>query len=201
MILSTPFTYAKKSDGITALAKRTVISVQTAALDPCKGILCFGSLSIRCALGRSGIVSVKKEGDGGTPRAVMRCLGGYFRRRRNVVVKTRLPMAAITQDSAWCDAPPDANYNRPVRLPFAASHERMHRNDRLYDFCLVLDWNVRSRKRNAGSAIFLHVAKPGYEPTEGCIAVSARDMARLLPHLSKSTRVVTGGQIRRPSIR
>ena len=40
----------------------------------------------------------------------------------------------------------------------------------------VLDWNIRSRRRGMGSAIFLHVAKPGYPPTQGCIALARRDL-------------------------
>jgi L,D-peptidoglycan transpeptidase YkuD (ErfK/YbiS/YcfS/YnhG family) len=63
----------------------------------------------------------------------------------------------------------------------------MLRGDRLYDFCLVLDWNIRPRRRNGGSAIFLHLARPGFQPTEGCIAIERRAMLRLLPHLSRRT--------------
>jgi L,D-peptidoglycan transpeptidase YkuD (ErfK/YbiS/YcfS/YnhG family) len=87
----------------------------------------------------------------------------------------------------WCDATGHASYNRPVRAPFASSHERLKREDALYDICIVMDWNIRMRKRSCGSAIFFHLAKPGYTPTEGCVAISARDMRRLLPHLGPKT--------------
>ncbi|MDZ7600693.1 MAG: L,D-transpeptidase family protein, partial [Hoeflea sp.] len=40
-----------------------------------------------------------------------------------------------------------------------------------------------------GSAIFLHLARPGYRPTEGCIALSRRDMLRLMPFLRRGTTV------------
>jgi L,D-peptidoglycan transpeptidase YkuD (ErfK/YbiS/YcfS/YnhG family) len=89
----------------------------------------------------------------------------------------------------WCDAPEDASYNRPVRKPFAKSHEEMLRGDHLYDICLVMDWNISARKRYRGSAIFFHLAKPGYLPTEGCIAVHQRDMLRLLPLIGPETVV------------
>jgi L,D-peptidoglycan transpeptidase YkuD (ErfK/YbiS/YcfS/YnhG family) len=62
----------------------------------------------------------------------------------------------IRADMGWCDAPADANYNRRVRLPFRAKHEKMLRDDRLYDVCIVLDWNIRPRRRNGGSAIYMH---------------------------------------------
>jgi L,D-peptidoglycan transpeptidase YkuD (ErfK/YbiS/YcfS/YnhG family) len=63
----------------------------------------------------------------------------------------------------------------------------MLRGDGLYDFCLVLDWNIRPRRRGGGSAIFMHLARTGFAPTEGCIAVERRVMLRLLPHLSHRT--------------
>jgi L,D-peptidoglycan transpeptidase YkuD (ErfK/YbiS/YcfS/YnhG family) len=52
-----------------------------------------------------------------------------------------------------------------------------------------MDWNISCRARNRGSAIFFHLIKPGYEPTAGCVAVSRRNMQRLLPFLRKGTVV------------
>ncbi|MEX0954571.1 MAG: L,D-transpeptidase family protein [Rhizobiaceae bacterium] len=156
--------------------------------NPSQGLLAAGGRVMRCALGRSGIVTLKREGDGGTPRAAMAVLAGYYRKGR-FSAQTRLPMTPIRPDLGWCDAPADASYNRPVRLPFSASHERMLRSDHLYDAVIVLDWNITSRARNLGSAIFLHIAKPGYAPTEGCVAVSARDMAWLLGRLRRGSVV------------
>jgi L,D-peptidoglycan transpeptidase YkuD (ErfK/YbiS/YcfS/YnhG family) len=86
----------------------------------------------------------------------------------------------IETDLGWCDEPDDRNYNRPVALPYAASHERMARDDDLYDFCLVWDWNLGRRARNRGSAVFLHLARPDGRPTAGCIAVQPATMHRLL---------------------
>lgn len=87
----------------------------------------------------------------------------------------------------WCDAVGDPNYNRPVRAPFKPSHEKLRRDDGLYDICIVLDWNLTPRKRRCGSAIFFHLARPGYTPTEGCVAIAPQDMRRLLPFLGKNT--------------
>ena len=47
-------------------------------------------------------------------------------------------------------------------MPYAASHERMLRADDLYDACIVLDWNIGPRRRGRGSAIFFHLARPGF---------------------------------------
>jgi L,D-peptidoglycan transpeptidase YkuD (ErfK/YbiS/YcfS/YnhG family) len=76
-----------------------------------------------------------------------------------------------------------------VRLPFAASHETLLRDDGLYDCVIVLGWNIAPRARFRGSAIFMHLARDGFAPTEGCIALSRRDMARLLRVLRPGMRV------------
>ena len=108
------------------------------------------------------------------------CFAAIFVRRR-IAPLTGLPMQPISPALGWCEVPDDRNYNRPVRMPYRASHERMMRDDRLYDACLVLDWNIRPRKRGRGSAIFFHLARPGFKPTEGCVAVSVQTMRLLLP--------------------
>ena len=152
-----------------------------------QGLVNVEGVVFRCALGKTGISAFKREGDGATPLGRLRLLGGYVRGERHPARRSGLALILIRADMGWCDAPADANYNRPVRLPFRASHEKLLRGDRLYDFCIVLDWNIRPRRRNGGSAIFLHLARPGFQPTEGCIALQRRAMLRLLPHLSRRT--------------
>ncbi len=136
---------------------------------------------------------VKREGDGATPIAAMRIVSGWFRADRMTRPLTGLELEAIGPRDGWCDAPGNPNYNCPVRLPFPASHETMLRDDGLYDVCLVLDWNLPpfGRKRHGGSAIFLHLARPGFPPTEGCIAVAAGTMRWLLPRIGPGTIVET----------
>jgi L,D-peptidoglycan transpeptidase YkuD (ErfK/YbiS/YcfS/YnhG family) len=137
--------------------------------------------------------SVKREGDGATPIAAMRVVAGWFRADRMPRPQSALLLEPIGPCDGWCDAPADANYNCPVRLPFPASHEIMMRDDRLYDVCLVLDWNLPpfGRKRHGGSAIFMHIARPGFPPTEGCIAVAPATMRWLLPRIRRGTVVRT----------
>ncbi len=113
----------------------------------------------------------------------MPLLYGFIRGERIRAVQTPLTLRRAVKSMLWCDAPSDPNYNRLVRAPFKSSHEDICREDGLYNVCLVLDWNVRSRQRNRGSAIFMHMIRPGYEPTAGCVALHPRDMRRLLPHL------------------
>jgi L,D-peptidoglycan transpeptidase YkuD (ErfK/YbiS/YcfS/YnhG family) len=104
--------------------------------------------------------------------------------------RTSLPIRQISQDDLWCDAPTDRNYNRHVRSPYEASHERMRRGDDMYDLVVELGWNDRPCIKARGSAIFIHVARPGFRPTEGCVALRRTDLEKLLPWIGPKTRVV-----------
>lgn len=159
--------------------------------DPKKGILRAGNLTFPCALGKGGISANKREGDGATPLAVLRPLAIFYRgdRRLPGLMQAALPKIPIRREYGWCDTPGDHRYNLPVHTPYPASHEQMHRDDRLYNVCIVLDWNMRPAKRHRGSAIFMHIARPGMTPTEGCIALQPRDMSRILPLLNRHTRI------------
>jgi len=155
-----------------------------------RGLINIGGVVLPCALGRGGISANKREGDGATPLARMRLISGYFRGNHRKPGPTRLPMRRIGPDLGWCEVSGDRNYNRPVTLPYAVSHERMLRDDDLYDICIVLDWNIMPRRRGRGSAIFFHLARPGFTPTQGCVAVTAAVMARLLPRLTSHTVII-----------
>ena len=137
---------------------------------------------VRCALGKNGVTPAteKREGDLASPAGVWPIRRLLYRPDKGPVPATALPAAAIAPEDGWCDAPDDAAYNRPVRLPYPASAERMWRDDHLYDLVLVLGHNDDPPVAGKGSAIFLHLAKPGYAPTEGCVALSREDFEALL---------------------
>ena len=99
-------------------------------------------------------------------------------------------MRAIRPADGWCDASGDRNYNRAVKLPYPASAEQMWREDELYDLVVVLGHNMRPRARGLGSAIFMHVARPDYAPTAGCVALSPPHLARLLGRLRPGAMIV-----------
>ncbi|MCG7504295.1 L,D-transpeptidase family protein [Mesorhizobium retamae] len=188
MTASYPKNRARNGAGRSLRTGLRTLVVRARPGDGTKGLLQAGNLVFPCALGRGGISSNKREGDGATPLAAMRILSGYFRNDQFAGARrTRLVMMPIGPDLGWCEVPDDRNYNRPVRIPYGASHERMKRDDRLYDACLVLDWNIAPRRRGRGSAIFFHLSRPGFTPTQGCVAVTAQTMARLLPLLSNRT--------------
>ena len=171
-------------------AHRRVLTVRARPGSASQGLLNIGAGAVLpCALGRAGVSSNKREGDGATPLGRMRLLAVYlagcgFARR------SLLPLRRITSDLGWCEVPDDRNYNRPVRIPYPASHETMLRSDGLYDAVVVLDWNMRPRRRGRGSAIFFHLSRPGLQPTAGCIAVPHQAMRRLLPRLTPATTIV-----------
>jgi L,D-peptidoglycan transpeptidase YkuD (ErfK/YbiS/YcfS/YnhG family) len=156
------------------------IVVAPVSADRRRGLVVAGGLGAPCALGRSGIVRRKREGDGATPAGRLALVAVLYRPDRIRRPPTRLPAIPLRPDSGWCDDPSDRRYNREVRLPFGAGHERLWRSDRLYDVVVVLDYNLARPRRGAGSAIFLHVAAPGFPPTEGCVAVSMPAMRRIL---------------------
>lgn len=153
-------------------------------------VLRAGPAILRCALGRAGVTAFKREGDGATPLGPMRIIAGFRKPLARSLPQCAVPLRPARESEGWCDAPGDANYNRPVRFPYCKSAEPMRRSDSLYDIGFVLDWNIRPRRLNCGSAIFFHLAHAGYLPTEGCIALKRQDMERLIPHLTRRTKLI-----------
>ncbi len=103
-----------------------------------------------------------------------------YRADRDARPQTGLGTRAIERHDGWCDAPDDPAYNRPVILPYPASAETMWRDDGLYDVVVVLGHNDDPPVPGAGSAVFLHCAKPDYAPTEGCVALAKADLLEIL---------------------
>jgi L,D-peptidoglycan transpeptidase YkuD (ErfK/YbiS/YcfS/YnhG family) len=114
----------------------------------------------------------KREGDGATPSGTYALLFGLYRADRLLRPPSVLAMTVIEPDHIWIDDPADANYNRLESLPYPAHAERLWREDELYDLLVVIGYNIDPTMPGAGSAIFLHVARPDFSPTEGCIAVA-----------------------------
>jgi L,D-peptidoglycan transpeptidase YkuD (ErfK/YbiS/YcfS/YnhG family) len=166
------------------------IFVAHVAADRRRGLLVAGGLRVPCALGRAGVNRRKREGDGGTPAGAFHLVALLYRPDRVRRPALSLPADPIRPDSGWCDDPADRAYNRPVRLPYPGDHERLWRDDQLYDFLIILDHNLARPVRGRGSAIFLHIAAPGFPPTAGCVAISPEAMRRLLRLVGPATRLV-----------
>jgi L,D-peptidoglycan transpeptidase YkuD (ErfK/YbiS/YcfS/YnhG family) len=157
-------------------------------VDP-TGVLVWPRAAVRCALGRGGVVRDKREGDGATPAGCFPLRQVLFRPDRVAPPLTRLDVRALARDDGWCDDPEDPRYNRPVTRPYPGRHERLWRNDGLYDVLVVLGYNDDPVRPGLGSAIFLHVAKTDFAPTEGCIALALPDLLALLEDCAPDTRL------------
>lgn len=154
------------------------------------GRLEFEGVSYRCALGRSGITSDKREGDGATPAGRFPLRKAWYRPDRMPPPMTFLALGPTLKSDGWCDDPEHPSYNRAVKLPFPASHERMWRDDELYDLVVFVGFNDDPVVPGKGSAIFIHVAKEDYSPTEGCVALAPMDLTRILSRCSTVTDLV-----------
>ena len=170
------------------------IRVRATIGDRRRGQVLVGPAVIPCALGAGGIVIDKREGDGGSPRGRFRLRGGAYRPDHcGIRPRTALPLRATRPGDGWCDDRRDRRYNRPIRLPApGVSAETLWRDDGLYDVVIDLDYNRAPIRKGRGSAIFLHIARDGYRPTEGCVALARADLLRLLRRLGPRTHLRIG---------
>jgi L,D-peptidoglycan transpeptidase YkuD (ErfK/YbiS/YcfS/YnhG family) len=153
------------------------------------GFLMLGSARYRCALGRGGIKRDKREGDGATPDGSFPLRRLLYRQDRVARPSCALPIDVLTRSDGWCDDPGHPDYNRLVKLPFGSRHEKMWRDDGLYDVVGVIGYNDAPVVAGLGSAIFLHVAAPDYAPTEGCVALALGDLLKVLADCDTATRI------------
>lgn len=149
-----------------------------------------GGSQIPVALGQSGIVANKREGDGGTPRGRFRLVRLWWRSDRAPRPRTGLPVRRIGRQDGWSEDPRDRRYNQPITLPEVRPGDRLWRQDRLYDFIIELDHNTRPRIAGRGSAVFIHVAREGFKPTAGCVALQAPRLRRLLARVGPKTKII-----------
>src|SRR3984885_6483139 len=155
-----------------------------------QGLLRAGSLVLGVALGRTGVRANKREGDGGTPRGRFRPLRLWWRADRLPRPRTSLPVRRIGPDDAWCEDPHHRRYNRAFRRSANEPGDRLRRADGLYDMVIEIDHNTRPRMAGRGSAVFIHVARPGFAPTAGCVALRVQDLKTLLSRINSKTRIL-----------
>lgn len=149
----------------------------------------FDSKTYKCASGKGGAVSAedKVEGDGATPLGQWPLRRIFYRPDRITPPQSVLPLVPLRPIDGWCDAPLDPLYNRPVSLPYTSSHEKLWREDHVYDVIVELGHNDDPVIPYRGSAVFMHVAKTDYTPTEGCIALALDDLLDLLSRVDTDT--------------
>ena len=151
-----------------------------------RGVMRIGQWQCTLSLGRNGTGFAKREGDGATPVCDLRPVGLYLRpdKKRSRCPRF-LPWRFIRKDHGWCDSSKHASYNRLIKLPFSESYEEMWRHDSLYDAVIETDWNKTPRKKEGGSAIFIHLQRADKGPTAGCLAFTAKTMQKLLEKLDQ----------------
>ncbi len=155
-----------------------------------RGVLTAGALAFPVALGRGGILANKREGDGGTPRGRFRLRQLWWRADRMARPATLLPVRRIGARDAWCEDPGDRRYNRAIVVAPEDAGDRLRRMDQLYDLIIEIDHNTRPRVSRRGSAVFVHIARPGLAPTAGCVAMPKPRLRQLLARLGPKTRII-----------
>ena len=152
-------------------------------------ILFLDQYKIKCSIGKRGIGTKKKEGDQITPKGKFKIKSILYRKDRIASFKCKIIKIPIKKNTGWCDDPRSKHYNKLIKFPFKYSAEQLYRSDNIYDIILVLNYNLDPIRKGKGSAIFIHIAKKNYENTLGCIAVSKKDLKKIIKKINKKTKV------------
>jgi len=149
----------------------------------------YNNYKAKCAIGKRGISIKKKEGDFITPKGTFKIKEIFYRKDRVPNLITSLKKTVIRKNMGWCDDPKSKLYNKLINFPFKYSAEKLYRKENTYDIILVLNFNLNPVRKNKGSAIFIHVAKKNFQPTQGCIALNKSDLIELVKSIKKNTVV------------
>jgi L,D-peptidoglycan transpeptidase YkuD (ErfK/YbiS/YcfS/YnhG family) len=153
------------------------------------GYLKYKNLKFRCALGKAGVKKKIMEGDSITPKGIFKIIKIYYRSDKIKKIETLIKKNKIKKNMGWCDDPKSRSYNQQIKLPTKYSHEKLYRNDNLYDLIAVLNYNINPIIKNKGSAIFLHIAKNSYQKTKGCIALKREHLIEIISQIKKNTKI------------
>ena len=154
-----------------------------------KKYLFFKDYKLKCSIGKSGIKKIKKEGDLATPKGLFNLGSLYYRKDKNKTLEVKLNKKEIKKDMGWCDDIKSKKYNKEIKFPFKYGAEKLYRRDRLYDIFINIEYNNHPTVKKKGSAIFLHLATKKYKPTKGCVAVSKKDLLKILPYIERETKI------------
>ena len=152
-------------------------------------LLCKG-YKLKCSIGKSGIVRFKKEGDLATPKGTFKLGILYYRKDRNKSLKSKIKKRVIKKSMGWCNDSRSKKYNQEIYFPFKYSAEKLYRKDKIYDIFINIKYNHSPIVKGKGSAIFLHLTDKKYKPTKGCVAILKKDFLKILPSISKNTKIL-----------
>ena len=149
----------------------------------------YKDFRFRCALGKAGIGKKKIEGDNITPKGLYKIVKIYYRKDRIKKISSKFKLIKITKNIGWCDDPNSEKYNKIINLPTKYSYEKLYRKDNVYDLILVLNYNMSPVIKNKGSAIFIHITKKKYQPTQGCVALKKNNLLKLISKINKKIKI------------
>ena len=124
-----------------------------------------------------------------TPIGLFKIRQVLYRKDRIKNFKTKIRKNFIKENMGWCDDPKSNKYNKLINFPFKYSAEKLYRRENIYDIILVLNFNMNPVKKNKGSAIFIHVAKKNFQPTQGCVALDKSELIKMVKSIKKNTVV------------
>ena len=145
---------------------------------------------IQCAIGLNGLTNDKQEGDLSTPIGTFHFNKIYYRADKLGNKKFIINSSIINKNDGWCDDQKSDLYNQHIQFPFQGSAEHLYRDDHIYDIICVLNYNTSPVIPGRGSAIFLHIAKPGFLGTEGCVAIEKKPLIEIATNLTTDSTIV-----------
>ena len=155
-----------------------------------KHFLLYNDYKLKCSIGKSGITDLKKEGDLATPKGIFKLGLLYYRKDRNKSIKSKIKKRIIKKNMGWCNDIRSKKYNQIIYFPFKYGAEKLYRKDKIYDIFINIKYNQSPVVKAKGSAIFLHITNKKYKPTQGCIAIIKKDFLKILPSISKNTKIL-----------
>ena len=155
-----------------------------------KKYLTYNNYKVKCAIGRRGIGKKQKEGDQITPKGIFRVKKILYRKDKVRRLPSKIKKIPIEKSMGWCDDPLSKDYNKLIKYPFSYKSEKLYKTNNIYDIILVLNFNMQPIKKNKGSAIFIHIAKSNFEPTEGCVAIKRIELKKIVNFITSKTKII-----------
>ena len=155
-----------------------------------KNFLYYRDYKLKCSVGKSGIKKNKIEGDLSTPKGIFELGTLYYRKDRITLKNCKIKKKIIRKKMGWCDDIKSKHYNREINLPFNFSSEKLYIKNKIYDIFINIKYNYNPVIKKKGSAIFLHICGPNYKQTKGCVALKKKDFLKIIPLITKKTRIL-----------
>ena len=155
-----------------------------------KHFLLYKGYKLKCSFGKLGLSRNKKEGDFTTPKGLFKLGLLYYRKDRVKLTKCLIKKKIIKKNMGWCDDSKSKKYNQEISFPFKYNAEKFYRKDNIYDILINIKYNHFPIVKNKGSAIFLHLSKKNYKPTNGCVGIKKKDFLKILPLINRKTKIL-----------